>query len=66
MIGDTMETDIMGGVQMGYQTVLTLSGGTRREDLVNFAFRPIISLSRSLNWPIPNAIWLRCSAMPIR
>ncbi len=40
MIGDTMETDIMGGVQMGYQTVLTLSGGTRREDLVNFAFRP--------------------------
>lgn len=40
MIGDTMETDIMGGVQMGYQTVLTLSGGTRREDLANFAFRP--------------------------
>lgn len=40
MIGDTMETDIMGGVQMGYQTVLTLSGGTRREDLVNFAYRP--------------------------
>ena len=40
MIGDTMETDIIGGVQMGYHTVLALSGGTRREDLVNFAFRP--------------------------
>ncbi len=40
MIGDTMETDIIGGVQMGYHTVLTLSGGTRQEDLVNYAYRP--------------------------
>jgi NagD protein len=40
MIGDTMETDILGGVQMGYQTVLVLSGGTCREDLAKFAYRP--------------------------
>ena len=40
MIGDTMDTDIIGGVQMGYHTVLALSGGTSREDLANFAFRP--------------------------
>jgi NagD protein len=40
MIGDTMETDILGGVQMGYQTVLVLSGGTRRSDLANFAYCP--------------------------
>jgi len=40
MVGDTMETDILGGVQMGYRTVLVLSGGTRREDLVNFAYSP--------------------------
>ena len=33
MIGDTMETDILGGVQMGYRTILVLTGGTRREDL---------------------------------
>ncbi len=26
MIGDTMETDILGGVQLGYNTVLVLSG----------------------------------------
>ena len=26
IIGDTMETDILGGVQMGYRTVLVLSG----------------------------------------
>lgn len=40
MIGDTMETDILGGVQMGYRTVLVLSGGTQQEDLVGFAYRP--------------------------
>ena len=40
MIGDTMETDILGGVQLGYRTVLVLSGGTRAEDLVRYAYRP--------------------------
>lgn len=40
MIGDTMETDILGGVQMGYRTVLVLSGGSRREDLVRYAYQP--------------------------
>lgn len=40
MIGDTMETDILGGVQMGYRTVLVLSGGTRREDVDQHAFAP--------------------------
>ena len=40
MIGDTMETDILGGVQLGFKTVLVLSGGTRREDLSRYAYRP--------------------------
>jgi NagD protein len=40
VIGDTMETDILGGVQMGYRTVLVLSGGTKREDLARYAYRP--------------------------
>jgi len=40
IIGDTMETDILGGVQMGYRTVLVLSGTTRREDLAHYAYRP--------------------------
>ena len=40
IIGDTMETDILGGVQLGYHTILVLSGGTRREDLPHYAYRP--------------------------
>ena len=40
VIGDTMETDILGGVQMGYRTVLVLSGSTKREDLDRYAYRP--------------------------
>jgi len=40
MIGDTMETDILGGVQLGFHTVLVLSGGTSREDLKKYAYRP--------------------------
>jgi NagD protein len=40
MIGDTMETDILGGVSMGYRTSLVLTGGTRRDDLKRYAYRP--------------------------
>jgi NagD protein len=40
VIGDTMETDILGGVQLGFKTILVLSGGTRREDLSGYAYRP--------------------------
>jgi NagD protein len=42
IIGDTMETDILGGVQLGYHTVLVLSGGTGPEDWSRFPYRPEI------------------------
>ena len=42
MIGDTMETDILGGVQLGFHTILVLSGGTKRDDLPRYAYRPEI------------------------
>jgi len=42
IIGDTMETDILGGVQLGLHTVLVLSGGTHPEDLAGYAYRPEI------------------------
>jgi NagD protein len=40
MIGDTMETDILGGVSLGYRTVLVLTGSTREEDLSRYAYQP--------------------------
>jgi len=42
MVGDTMETDILGGVQLGFHTVLVLSGGTKADDLPRYAYRPEI------------------------
>jgi NagD protein len=52
MVGDTMETDILGGVQMGFTTILVLSGGTRAEDLDHFAYLPDI-VAPSLSALIP-------------
>ena len=44
MVGDTMETDIIGGVQMGYRTVLVLSGTTSQTDLQHYAYSPDLVL----------------------
>ena len=44
MIRDTMEMDILGGVQMGYRTILVLSGSTKEEDLSNFSYHPDLIL----------------------
>lgn len=44
MIGDTMDTDILGGVAMGYRTVLVLTGSTSQEDFALFAYRPDLIL----------------------
>jgi len=55
VIGDTMETDIKGGVQMGYKTILTLSGITKKEELTNYAFKPdlVIESVSQLTLPLP-------------
>jgi NagD protein len=37
VIGDTMETDILGGTQLEYKTILVLSGSTNEKDLRNYA-----------------------------
>lgn len=42
MVGDTMETDIRGAVELGFQSVLVLSGSTRREDLDRYPYRPTL------------------------
>lgn len=40
MVGDTMATDIKGGVESGMDTILVLTGVTRREDIARFPFQP--------------------------
>lgn len=39
-IGDRMDTDILAGIESNIDTVLVLSGVTRREDIDSFPYRP--------------------------
>jgi len=41
IIGDRMDTDIVAGIESDIETVLVLSGVTRREDLNAFAYAPM-------------------------
>jgi len=40
IIGDTLATDILGGIQLGYKTILPLSGVTKLEDLSKSVLKP--------------------------
>jgi NagD protein len=40
MVGDRMDTDVIGGVQAGMDTILVLSGVTRCEDVERFPYQP--------------------------
>ena len=40
MIGDNMDTDVIMGLESGLETILVLSGGTSRDDLDRYAYRP--------------------------
>lgn len=55
VIGDTMSTDILGGVSVGYKTILTLSGMTKREEVSRYPFKPdmVISSIDELSLPLP-------------
>jgi NagD protein len=55
VIGDTMDTDIQGGVQMGYKTILVLSGITKQEELQKYAFKPdlVVNSVHDIKLPLP-------------
>lgn len=61
MVGDTMDTDILGGVGLGYRTILVMSGGTHLGDLGDFAFSPdiivdsVADIPEHLSFPEPAA-----------
>lgn len=57
MVGDTMYTDILGAVEMGYRSVLVLSGHTTRQDLSHYAYQPDI-IANCLN-EIPEDFYIK-------
>jgi len=40
MIGDRMDTDIIAGIESGMETILVLTGVTRREEVARFPYQP--------------------------
>ena len=42
IIGDRMDTDIIAGIETECETILVLSGVTRREDLKMFGYQPTV------------------------
>jgi len=40
MVGDRMDTDVVAGIEAGLDTILVLSGVTKREDVERFPYRP--------------------------
>lgn len=40
MVGDRMDTDVVAGIESGLETILVLTGVTRREDVDRYPYRP--------------------------
>lgn len=52
-----METDIRGGVQMGYKTILVFSGVSKKEELNNYAFKPDLAVNSLADVKLPLTWW---------
>jgi NagD protein len=55
MIGDRMDTDIVSGVNSGVETILVLTGVTRREEIERFPYRPTHVANSIADVPLPDA-----------
>jgi NagD protein len=40
MVGDRMDTDVVAGIEAGLETILVLTGSTKRKDIERFPWRP--------------------------
>lgn len=55
MIGDTMDTDIRGATDLGFRSILVLTGSTTRRCLSGFPFAPtyvVASIAELLPTPV--------------
>jgi NagD protein len=54
IIGDTMETDIKGGIYMGFKTILVLSGIADQQNLIRYAYKPnlVVSSVDKIEFPL--------------
>jgi len=52
MIGDRMDTDIVGGLEAGMRTMLVLSGVSDRDTVERFPYRPdfVFDSVGSIDW----------------
>lgn len=57
VIGDTMETDIIGGIYMGFKTILVLSGIADQSELIKYGYRPQIVVASVDEIEFPLAWW---------
>lgn len=57
MVGDTMYTDILGGVEMGFITCLVLSGHTKIEEVKRYAYQPDHIIESLIH--MPDVIWAK-------
>ncbi len=60
MIGDRMDTDIIGGIEAGMETILVLSGVTRRQDVAKYSYQPTTILNSVADWECSQ------SAIPVK
>lgn len=57
VIGDTLGTDIQGGVQVGYKTILTLSGMSSRDQLNDYPFKPDLVINSIADLTLEKLPW---------
>ncbi len=52
MVGDRMDTDVIAGMEAGMETVLVLSGVTRKDDIYKYPYRPthILNSVAEIEW----------------
>ena len=59
MIGDTMETDIQGATELGFKSVLVLTGSSTKESLKKYPFSPtrvVGSIAELVPEPVHNSV----------